>query len=117
MEGAMNTKCCVFVDGENLRYSIIDLFRGEFDKAEYLPKKADWTAFFDWLVNEIGHDISRFRTYWHVVEDIDFSPNIPLPKNNQSKLRQILSRHAPYKTELDQLTGTALLDKMEQLAI
>jgi hypothetical protein len=58
-------KCCVFVDGENLRHSIVGLFQGEFEKEEYLPKKADWTSLFDWLVGQVDPDAKRLRTYWY----------------------------------------------------
>jgi len=40
-------RVCVFVDGENFRYSIIELFKTEFDKTEYLPKHADWNNLFE----------------------------------------------------------------------
>lgn len=64
---------CIFVDGENLRHSLVELFRQEFDPADYLPKNADWTGLFDALVREVGAT-SRLRTYWCVVEHIDFWP-------------------------------------------
>jgi len=46
----MSKRACVFVDGENLRHTITDLFE-EFDRADYLPKSARWSELFDWFVN------------------------------------------------------------------
>ena len=112
----MTEKCCVFVDGENLRYSIGDLFRGVFDKAEYLLKKADWTAVFDWLVSQVDTDAKRLRTYWYVIEQIDFKPYLPLPQDNLATLKKILSRHDPYKTELDGLGPSDLPKRLAEIA-
>lgn len=48
-------KVCIFVDGENLRHSIVDLFRGEFDKHDYLPKDANWeVSSIGWLNKRPG---------------------------------------------------------------
>jgi uncharacterized LabA/DUF88 family protein len=94
-------KCCVFVDGENLRHSIVELFHEDFKREEYLPKKADWAGLFNWLVNQIGPDIKRLRTYWYTIEQIDFTPYLPLPKDNPNELKKILSRHEPFKHELE----------------
>ncbi len=47
----MAKRVCIFVDGENLRHAIGDLFsRAQFDPRDYLPEQADWTGFFDDLV-------------------------------------------------------------------
>jgi uncharacterized LabA/DUF88 family protein len=64
---------CVFVDGENLRHSLGDLFPVDFDKSDYLPKNACWEDFFDHLVEQVDAEF-RLRTYWYVVEEIDFWP-------------------------------------------
>jgi uncharacterized LabA/DUF88 family protein len=64
---------CIFVDGENLRHSLVELFRQEFNPADYLPKSTDWTGFFNALVQQAGAT-SRLRAYWYVVEAIDFWP-------------------------------------------
>lgn len=66
-------RACIFVDGENLRHSLVDLFDQEFNPTDYLPKNADWSGFFDALVGE-AKATSRLRAYWHVVENIDFYP-------------------------------------------
>lgn len=71
---AMNFKhACVFIDGENLRHSLIDLFGSEFNPTEYLPKRADWEKFFQCLTKEASAEL-RLRTYWYVVDEIDFWP-------------------------------------------
>ncbi|MBI4085524.1 MAG: hypothetical protein HY432_03420, partial [Candidatus Liptonbacteria bacterium] len=69
-------KVCIFVDGENLRHSIEDLFPyPSFDKRDYLPKRADWTKFFDSIASEaIESDSERIRTYWYAIQSIDFFP-------------------------------------------
>ncbi len=96
-----NKKVCIFVDGENLRHSIIDLFPA-FDKRTYLPK-TDWDKFFDWIVAKaINPDAHRIRTYWYVVKNIDFFPYnlnaarknclIPPSLNAIKFLEDILSR-------------------------
>jgi len=45
-------RCCVFIDGENFRHGIINLFHDRFDKAGHLPGKAEWARFFAWLVEQ-----------------------------------------------------------------
>ena len=47
----MNHQVCVFVDGENFRHVICDLF-SDFDRRDYLPKTARWAELFDWLVGQ-----------------------------------------------------------------
>lgn len=67
------SRACIFVDGENLRHSLVDLFKQEFNQADYLPKTADWSGLFDELTVQAKAD-NRLRTYWYVVEHIDFWP-------------------------------------------
>ena len=68
-------RACIFVDGENLRHSIVELFKGEFDRGDYLPKRANWDGFFDWLVEKSPwDDCERVRTYWYVVDKVDCAP-------------------------------------------
>ncbi len=52
----MEKRVCVFVDGENLRHSILDAFKdqGLFESYEYLPATAKWAEFCDWIVDEIA---------------------------------------------------------------
>src|SRR5437667_1521745 len=64
---------CIFVDGENLRHSLMDLFKSDFDPSDYLPKTANWKGFFDYLVSGADSEL-RLRTYWYVVDEIDFWP-------------------------------------------
>ena len=52
---AVSDRACIFVDGENFRYSIGNLF-DNFERADYLPKLANWTSLFDWIVREVTGD-------------------------------------------------------------
>jgi uncharacterized LabA/DUF88 family protein len=82
---------CIFIDGENLRHSLVDLFDGHFDPADYLPKNADWTGLFDWLTRN-AKATSRLRTYWYTVEHIDFWPwGLNSASRDPVKLFKILS--------------------------
>jgi hypothetical protein len=88
-------RVCVFVDGENLRHTIVELFEKEFDTQEYLPKNADWAKFCDHIVAEAaGPDGRRLRTYWYVVQHVDFYPQ-PLSKYNRDtpKLEAWFKQH------------------------
>ncbi len=88
-------RVCIFVDGENLRHSIGDLFPS-FQNRDYLPKNAKWTEFFDWVAEKaVNTDADRIRTYWYVVENIDFIPynlNSLRRDNDIAMLEKILSR-------------------------
>jgi hypothetical protein len=76
-------RVCVFVDGENLRHTICDLFEPDFDRREYLPKAADWARFFDYVVGLVTDNKgTRLRTYWYVVENVDPYPQL-LKKQEQ----------------------------------
>lgn len=70
------TKVCVFVDGENLRHTITELFSPQpFDKRDYLPQSANWGAFFDDLVSRATDGAGkRVRTYWYVIDLVDCFP-------------------------------------------
>jgi len=105
----MNVKACVFVDGENFRHAIVNLFP-QFNQNQYLPKNAKWADFFDWLMGQVLNDGQRIRTYWYVIRRLDFFPyNLPNPKTVASdsrefeKLKTILSKHELYQKELDSL--------------
>ena len=68
-------RVCVFVDGENFRYNIINLV-DEFEERDYLPQSASWANFFDFLVCEsFGGDAVRLRTYWYVIGAVDAWPS------------------------------------------
>ena len=114
-------KVCVFVDGENFRHSIGDLFT-EFQKEDYLPKQADWTELFDWIVKSVCDNGERLRTYWYVIEQLDFFPYyFPMPSkssdssNTNMELRSLLSRHKPYKAILDPLDEANRLVRMTEM--
>jgi len=105
-------KVCIFVDGENLRHTITDLFSPmHFDPDDYLPKKGRWENLFNSLVAEVslrGLGI-RLRTYWYVVEHIDFFPyNLPFPDKNLDGLVKILSKNKDYRDGLRDLVDNEL---------
>ena len=94
---------CVFVDGENMRHSIVELFPSPiFNEWDYLPKSANWTEFFDWVACEAaGDDAHRVRTYWYVVANLDCSPyNLNRARKDDLLLRQILEKHGPWASDL-----------------
>lgn len=98
---------CIFIDGENLRHSIIDLFWDEFNPDDYLPRNADWTGFFDALTKRALAE-ARLRSYWYVVEDIDFRPwglQKLLRDPDPLKLRSVLCRDKSCAEELDAITN------------
>jgi hypothetical protein len=85
-------RVCVFVDGENLRHTICDLFEPAFDRRDYLPKTADWTRFYDTVVSLATKDMGqRLRIYWYVVEHVDAHPR---PQGARKRTRQDLDRWA-----------------------
>jgi hypothetical protein len=80
-------RVCIFVDGENFRHSIVDLFP-RFSQNEYLPKNAEWTQLFDWIAASSTADHQRVRTYWYVIRTIDFYPyHYPDPTKEPERLR------------------------------
>lgn len=92
---------CIFVDGENFRHNIVELFQ-EFRMEDYLPKQADWTGFFDWIVKEIAGENQRLRTYWYVIQSVDYSPfQLSKLARNPANAYKVLSRHEPYKIRLN----------------
>ena len=75
-----------------------------FQRADYLPKRADWTALFDYIAAESCHAGSRIRTYWYVVQGIEFYPfGLRKLAREPEKLRVILSKHPGYLAELDKI--------------
>ena len=108
-------RTCIFVDGENFRYSLEGLF-SNFSRQDYLPKTADWTALFDWMVQEVTGDRGRIRTYWYVIRSMDFYPyQFPNAERDGDKLRRLLSNHEPYKDELDRLPDNDRPQRMERM--
>lgn len=113
----MAKRACVFVDGENFRHSIGDLFE-QFNPHDYLPKGAHWESFFDWLVQEVSSSATeRLRTYWYVIEHIDFFPAFFRdPKHHPQKRREFYIKHSQeYKRELENLSNANLIAKLTEI--
>lgn len=105
----MGKRACVFVDGENLRHAICELFKPDFDRAQYLPKSARWAEFFDRIVAKADSSAERVRTYWYAIAHVDFYPyRFPHPVRERDKLVQLLSRHQPFNETLRGLEGQGL---------
>lgn len=114
----MPTRVCVFVDGENFRHSIVDIFRGEFPSAEYLPQSADWTGFFDHIVEQSrGNDeAKRLRTYWYVTQYVDFIPfNLPNPESRPEDFLAIVRRNKNTAREIDSANPDDRPEKLNQI--
>ncbi len=116
-------RVCIFVDGENFRHSIGGLFKDEFQKTDYLPKGADWTKLFDYIASESSHLGLRIRTYWYVVQDIEFYPYSLRKLARQPKnLNSILSKHPCFQAQLDKFVDVesrmermlAIVDDLEE---
>ena len=111
----MADRACIFVDGENFRHSIVNLF-SNFQSSEYLPKSANWTALFDWIVHQATGNGVRVRTYWYVTDAVDFYPySFPDVHDRPDSLSRLLSRHPPFKERLDSLDGDAHTLEMERI--
>ncbi len=112
----MSKRAGVFVDGENFRYSIGNLFE-QFDRKDYLPKKARWDQLFDWIVSQALDQAERIRTYWYVVQTLDFYPyRIPSLRNDPGKLRTVLEKDQAYKRQIATLGDDEPTAKLEELA-
>jgi uncharacterized LabA/DUF88 family protein len=113
-------KACVFVDGENLRHSLIDVFArdGTFRSSDYLPAAAEWAAFFDWIVSVATSGTHhRLRTYWFVIQDLDFFPfglNQIGKGANEQQLNRVLLRYRPLRERLRELNGEERLREMDE---
>jgi uncharacterized LabA/DUF88 family protein len=96
----MSKRCCLFVDGENLRHVIVGLFcPHQFKKESYLPRNANWGSFFDWLTEAAGEGgvfCERIRAYWYVVDLIEFTPYLPLPNELEMAI-ELISRDPNHK--------------------
>ncbi len=87
-------RVCIFVDGENLRHNIVDLFQPPtFYQNSYLPK-TDWAKFFDWITREVaGEQAERVRAYWYVVQNIDYAPaNLNAVCHDKETLTRLLKK-------------------------
>jgi len=90
-------RACIFIDGENLRHSLCDLFGTDFNPADYLPKQANWDAFFSYMIHAANVDL-RLRAYWYVVDEIDFWPwgiSKLLKRRDFVTLERVLRQHKP----------------------
>lgn len=105
----MSLRVCIFVDGENFRHSICDLFE-HFRQEDYLPKSADWTRFFNRLAQMAENSGTRLRTYWYVIEHIDFFP-YKFPKA-PDELKKLLCKCDNFSSELKTLHDSGLENRI-----
>ena len=55
--------------------------------------------------------LNGFRTYWYVIRNIDFFPyGLSNLSKDSAKLRGVLSKHQPYKADLDGIIDDATRD-------
>jgi uncharacterized LabA/DUF88 family protein len=99
-------RVCVFVDGENLRHTIVNLFDPTFDRRDYLPKSADWTRFFDMVVDRATEGRGeRLRSYWYVSEYFDAYPK---PQSARKRSPDELERWAKRNAHLLRAHGASI---------
>jgi len=112
-------RACIFIDGENLRHSLVDLFGTDFNPADYLPKHAAWDAFFKYMEGQANVDL-RLRAYWYVVDEIDFWPygiSKLLKRKEYKTLERIVRQHKPNAAILDAIASPAAKQaKIESIA-
>lgn len=105
-------RVCVFVDGENFRHSIVGLFE-KFQTRDYLPQSANWNDFFDHLVEmAVPGEAYRFRTYWYVIEFMDFVPRLP---KSGSQERQAFFRYLKRDSRYKNICSELKLDNIENI--
>ncbi len=112
----VHKKVCIFVDGENFRHAIVSLLQN-FNQQDYLPREANWRGLFDWLAQEASDsNCERVRTYWYVVQDIDFRPyKIPNKYTKLEQIRKFLSQDVDIKAELKDLSEEECKKRMLEL--
>ncbi|HIJ67046.1 MAG TPA: NYN domain-containing protein [Planctomycetes bacterium] len=111
----MAQRICVFVDGENFRYSIVNLF-DQFNSNDYLPKQANWDTLFDWFVSKAILGGERVRTYWYVIQLLDFFPyKFPSAESNPEVLKRLLCKDKWSHSQLKELEGEELTAKMKEI--
>lgn len=106
------------MDGENFRHSLVDVFKGEFNPQDYLPKRANWTEFFDYLVSQATYygDVDRLRTYWYVVQHVDFRPyNLPNPESKKEEFIKIVNRDKNVRDEIERTSKEDLDNRLKQI--
>ncbi len=117
---------CIFIDGENLRHSLVDLFDSEFNPTDYLPKTAHWDQFFDSLTKQADAE-HRLRTYWYVVDELDCWPYglqrlvardyVTKQLREPATLQSVMRKFKPYCKELDTITDNPKrLARAEEMA-
>jgi uncharacterized LabA/DUF88 family protein len=114
----MEKRVCVFVDGENFRYAINELFSDIFDKTEYIPHNGKWSDLFDLIVNKASHKQgARLRAYWYVIQNLDYYPyKFPNPAIKYDEVKNLLSEFKPFREELDKITDRdESIEKMKEL--
>lgn len=111
----MAKRVCVFVDGENFRHSIVELFE-QFNQYDYLPKQADWNHLFNHFVALAAAEGERVRTYWYVVQFLDLFPyRFPNIEKDPDTLKRVLNMGKWVKKKLENLEGEALLEEMKRI--
>lgn len=95
-------RACIFVDGENLRHSLMELFPGECTAQDYLPHNADWAGFFDSIVANSSATL-RLRTYWYVVDNLDFRPSHVQPSAPLAELERLIRKDRGFSNQLDRM--------------
>jgi uncharacterized LabA/DUF88 family protein len=109
----MFDRACVFVDGENLRHSLVDLFHPHFKTEDYLPN-AEWGNLFGYLVGASGAQ-THVRTYWYTVNHLDFRPwKFPREMDEQQRL---FSKHKPFAERIHEpgLTTSEKSSRVEEI--
>jgi len=82
----------ILIDGENFRYSLMNLFPKKF---KYLPKLANW---FKLLTLPLSDKQELIRIYWYVVGILHFRP-FKIPDSNE-ELEELLKKVVFTKLEL-----------------
>lgn len=102
----MEKRVCVFVDGENFRYAINDLFSDIFDRKDYIPKDGKWSDLFDFIVEKASNRQGlRLRAYWYVIQYLDYYPyKFPNPESKFEAAKKLLSQYNIFRDELNKIT-------------
>lgn len=88
----------------------------QFNPNDYLPQNANWDALFDWFVSKAVLQGERVRTYWYVIQLLDFFPyKFPNADSNPDGLRWLLNKDRWCKSQLAKLEGGNLLTKMKEI--
>ena len=93
----MENRVCIFVDGENLRHTIIELFAPRFfNPSDYMPTNARWDAWFDTIATQSvsAATSKRIRTYWFVSENIYCYPPLVTPQMDRAQRLGWLKRNS-----------------------